>query len=402
MKSVTEETPRFVELGQVTDMRTEPDVQFRMNQGVSKKREQTKIFKLTQVADKANLKLVVGAAYRQVFGRDIAPFVITGNYFTELESKLGNAEINLKEFIQGLGVSSLYIKEFYAPYPNTKVIELGTQHFLGRAPLDQAEIRKYNQILASQGLKGFVNAMVNSMEYGEVFGEDTVPYNRFPTLPAANYPNTQTLYNTLTRQNKTLVVPSFEPGRPLDMMKTPLLESAMANGAATSAKTSLLVASGRSIAPSNGEAVDVRKPARIFRMNPSMTLAETDVVLNAIYGQVMDVFGEQVPDEFRNTKLDSKFRSADLSVREFVRALASSETYARRFHTPYPSAKVVEFLFRHLLGRAPASQDEISQYTMLLATGGLTMAVGTIVGSTEYARYFGEDVVPYHRAAEMP
>ncbi|MFN7660147.1 MAG: phycobilisome rod-core linker polypeptide, partial [Dolichospermum sp.] len=37
-------TPRFVELGAVTEMRTEPDIDFRINQGVTKQREQTKVF----------------------------------------------------------------------------------------------------------------------------------------------------------------------------------------------------------------------------------------------------------------------------------------------------------------------------------------------------------------------
>ena len=110
-----------------------------------------------------------------------------------------------------MGSTSLYIKEFYTPYPNTKVIELGTKHFLGRAPRNQAEIRQYNQILATDGLKGFINAMVNSVEYAQLFGEDTVPYRRYPTLPAANFPNTERLYNQLTKQNDELVVPSFEP-----------------------------------------------------------------------------------------------------------------------------------------------------------------------------------------------
>ncbi|HEY9886904.1 MAG TPA: phycobilisome rod-core linker polypeptide, partial [Candidatus Obscuribacterales bacterium] len=81
----------------------------------------------------------------------------------------------------------------------------------GRAPVDQAEIRKYNQILATAGLRGFIRAMVNSPEYSECFGEDVVPFRRFPTLPAANFPNTERLYNQLTKQNSDLVVPSFEP-----------------------------------------------------------------------------------------------------------------------------------------------------------------------------------------------
>ncbi|MCS6814105.1 MAG: phycobilisome rod-core linker polypeptide [Cyanobacteria bacterium] len=399
-KPMREEVPRFVELGQVTDMRTEPDVQFRINQGVSKKREQTKIFKLTQLVDKANLKVVIGAAYRQIFERDIAPYVTTGDEFTELESKLGNGEISVKEFVQALGTSKLYVKEFYAPYPNTKVIELGTKHFLGRAPLDQAEIRKYNQILASQGLRGFVSAMVNSMEYSQAFGEDTVPYNRFLTLPAANYPNTQTLYNTLTKQNKTLVVPSFEPTPPKDMMRTPLLEQAMAGA---SADKSLVVEAGRSFG-SVGSAVDAelglaRRPARVFRLHPYMTSTEVDSVLDAIYSQVMDVPGGLVPAELRCPDLDDRFRKGGMSVREFVQALACSEVYCQRFYNPYPATKVVELLCRHLLGRAPASQDEINQYNGLLVSAGLRSVVEAMVNSVEYSRYFGDDVVPYKRTS---
>ncbi len=205
-----EATARFVELGQpVNNNRTEPDIEQRKHQGVSAKRMEAKIFKLTGLDDKPALKTLTRAAYRQVFERDVEPYVIR-NEFSALESKLGNGEINLKEFIEGLGCSDLYIKEFYTPYPNTKVIELGTKHFLGRAPKNQKEIQKYNEILASGGVRAFVTALVNSVDYIEVFGEDTVPYRLFPTLPAGNFPNTERLYQQLTKQNDQLVVPSFE------------------------------------------------------------------------------------------------------------------------------------------------------------------------------------------------
>lgn len=407
-----EETPRFVELGTVSEVRTIPDIEFRVSQGVSKKREQTKIFKLTGLEDKTALQVVIGAAYRQIFERDVAPYVAQ-NEFTALESKLGNGEINLKEFIEAIGTSSLYIKEFYAPYPNTKVIELGTKHFLGRAPLDQPEIRKYNQILATQGLKGFVGALVNSAEYAQAFGEDTVPYNRFLTLPAANFPNSQTLYNKLTKQDKALVVPSFEPVKSrMDSTKLPLASLAISSLASETRKVDgskpLFVELGRSFNNGSGQSVEVgvgtsrRKPARIYRMNPGMTQAETALVINAIYVQVLDVFSGQVPAAFRRSDLESKLRNSEISVREFVRALASSDIYVRRFYTPYPNTKVIEFLFRHLLGRAPATQAEIRQYNKLLADGGLRAAVEAIVDSPEYARYFGEDVVPYKRFPTLP
>ncbi|MFY7932834.1 MAG: phycobilisome rod-core linker polypeptide, partial [Microcystis aeruginosa] len=178
-----EETPRFIELGTPSvSIRTEPDIQSRVGQGVTVQREQTKVFKLLTNLDKVAVQNTVRAAYRQIFERDLEPYIINAE-FTALESKLSNAEITVKEFIEGLGCSDLYLKEFYAPYPNTKVIELGTKHFLGRAPLNQKEIQKYNQILATKGLKAFIGAMVNSMEYLQLFGEDTVPYRRFPTLP---------------------------------------------------------------------------------------------------------------------------------------------------------------------------------------------------------------------------
>jgi phycobilisome core-membrane linker protein len=204
-------TPRFIELGAVSTARPTPEVNQRIRQGVSVQREQTKRFKLTNTADKSAIKTVAQAAYRQIFERNIEPYVVKASEFSELESKLGNGEINLKEFIEGLGCSGLYIREFYAPYPNTKVIELGTKHFLGRAPQDQAEIRKYNKILAAEGIRGFIRALVDTPEYAQYFGEDTVPYRRFPTLPAANFPNTEILYNQLTKQSDQVVVPSFEP-----------------------------------------------------------------------------------------------------------------------------------------------------------------------------------------------
>lgn len=209
-KVVKEETPRYIELGTVSSLRTEPEQKFRINQGVSAQRTQTKAFKLIDLSDKVAVQNTIAAAYRQVFERDLAPFTIESD-FTVFETRLSNGEISVKEFIEAIGTSNLYIKEFYAPYPNTKVIELGTKHFLGRAPLNQKEIQHYNQILATQGLKAFVSALVGTEEYAQVFNEDTVPYRRFPTLPAANFPNTETLYNKQTKQDKEIVVPSFEP-----------------------------------------------------------------------------------------------------------------------------------------------------------------------------------------------
>lgn len=403
-------TPRFIELGAVTEMRTEPDIQFRINQGVTVQREQTKIFKLTELNDKPALKVLIRAAYRQIFERDVEPYVVKPE-FTSLESKLGNGEITVKELIEGLGCSELYIKEFYTPYPNTKVIELGTKHFLGRAPENQKEIRKYNQILASQGIRGFIGAMVDSMEYLQVFGEDTVPYRRFPNLPAANFPNTEKLYNKLTKQDSEVVVPSFKTLKArMDNSKMPLMGKAIAqiNGKEQQMAMSKpdLVGLGRSFqnnALSVKENLSAKRPqgARIFRITKGRTPSEIATVINAIYSQMMDIFGE-VPQEYRLSELESKLGNGEISVRQFVKALASSQGYEQRFGSPYPQPKVVELLLRHLLGRVPATQAEISDYGNILSQQGLKAAVEAIVDGEEYARFFGEDVVPYNRFPSLP
>nr|YP_009395184.1 phycobilisome linker polypeptide [Bryothamnion seaforthii]ARW63952.1 phycobilisome linker polypeptide [Bryothamnion seaforthii] len=185
------------------------NIGFKVNQGVSDKRSQFKVFSMNSSDGNADKIQVLRAIYRQLFERDLNTFSI-GDEFYNLEKAFILGDLTVKQLVEKLGSSGLYRKEFYDPYPNTKVIELGTKHFLGRAPNNQAEIRYYNQILASQGLYCFIAKLVNSMEYDTVFGNNTVPYRRFPTLPAANFPNTEKLYNSFTKQSTQIVVPSFK------------------------------------------------------------------------------------------------------------------------------------------------------------------------------------------------
>ena len=199
---------KFINLGQPSEIRSSYNIQQKILQGVTSLRDQNVIFKYRPDASQSRLEQILRAAYRQVFERDIHSLSMNFE-FAALDKAFLSNEITVKELILRLGLSNLYAKEFYAPYPNTKVIELGTKHFLGRAPNNQAEIRLYNQILASQGLSAFINILVQSKEYDALFGNLIVPYRRFPTLPAANFPNTDRLYENLTKQSNSIVVPSF-------------------------------------------------------------------------------------------------------------------------------------------------------------------------------------------------
>nr|WDA98941.1 phycobillisome linker protein [Sciadococcus taiwanensis] len=201
---------RFIELGEVKEVRSNTNIQNRITQGVNSQRNQKVVFKVQNYKNEKEVQIALRAAFRQVFERDIEPYIV-GNEFIKLETLFKDGQIAVKELVEALGTSELYVKEFYNPYPNTQVIEFGTKHFLGRAPKNQAEIRYYNQILAAEGIKGLVSAMVNSGEYEAIFNQNIVPYRRFPTLPAANFPNTEKLYNRQTKQSSKIIVPSFEP-----------------------------------------------------------------------------------------------------------------------------------------------------------------------------------------------
>ena len=198
----------FVTLGRIDEKRSNNSISQRINQGVSSQRDQIKIFVLKELSTQQEKFQILRAVYRQLFERDLNSFTI-GDEFYNLERIFLADAINVQQLVEQLGSSALYRKEFYQPYPNSKVIELGTKHFLGRAPNNQAEIRYYNQILASQGHQYFIETLINSNEYNTIFGSQTVPYRRFPTLPAANFPNTEKLYNTLTKQSNEIVVSSF-------------------------------------------------------------------------------------------------------------------------------------------------------------------------------------------------
>jgi phycobilisome core-membrane linker protein len=381
------------------------------DQGVPALKRQRKIFKQSQSLNRDEFAGLLTATYTQVFDKDFASYI--RNEFSALESKLRNQEISIKEFVRLLGQSELYRRKFHDRYPNTKVVEFAFKHFLGRAVKDQKELAKFHGLLGRSGYKALVNALVDGEEYTRIYGEDTVPYWQYPVLPAANYPNSLQLYNRFTRQDDSLVVPSFAPTRSkMNATQMPMMIGGLA---ALEAKKSEMDASkpmfielGRSFQGASGQSVEVgtsslrRQLERTYRVTPQSGRTEKEVAINAIYRQVMDVFTGIPPSDMRLSEAESKLKNDEISVREFVRRLARSDQYRKRFYEPYPNSKVIELLTKHLLGRAVLSQAEIRTYNTVLANEGLGAAVDLIVGSEEYSKVFNEDIVPYRRYPTLP
>nr|7Y4L_d5 Chain d5, Phycobilisome 27.9 kDa linker polypeptide, phycoerythrin-associated, rod [Porphyridium purpureum]7Y4L_dJ Chain dJ, Phycobilisome 27.9 kDa linker polypeptide, phycoerythrin-associated, rod [Porphyridium purpureum] len=115
---------------------------------------------------------------------------------------------------------------------------------------------------------------------------------------------------------------------------------------------------------------------------------------------IKQVFGNAyVMEEERASfaKQESMFLSGELSVREFVRELALSDTYRRRFFEPCGPYRFVELNMKHLLGRGPISQAEVSQHVQCYVNNGYEAEISSYVDSDEYYERFGEDTVPYEQ-----
>ncbi|NQV10545.1 MAG: phycobilisome rod-core linker polypeptide [Cyanobacteria bacterium] len=118
-------------------------------------------------------------------------------------------------------------------------------------------------------------------------------------------------------------------------------------------------------------------------------------ILRAAYRQV---FGNaHLMEEDLVPVVESLFLQGDFTVQGLVSALALSDTYARLFLEKNGPYRFVELNFKHLLGRAPRNQAEISEHVQCLANQGYEAEIASYVYSEEYVSAFGFDTVPYWR-----
>jgi len=116
-------------------------------------------------------------------------------------------------------------------------------------------------------------------------------------------------------------------------------------------------------------------------------------VVRAVYKQVLGY--QYVMDSERLKSAESLFRNGNLSVREFVRAIAKSGLYRERFFENCNPYHFIELNHKHLLGRAPQNKAEMLQHFMTLQEQGVDAEVDSYIDSNEYQERFGEQGVPY-------
>ncbi|NJP11383.1 MAG: photosystem I reaction center subunit XII [Leptolyngbyaceae cyanobacterium RU_5_1] len=135
--------------------------------------------------------------------------------------------------------------------------------------------------------------------------------------------------------------------------------------------------------------------AESVELRPNATEDDLQAVIRAAYRQVLG--NAHVLESQRLSSAESQLRNGDITVRGFVRAIAQSDLYRSRFFDTASPYRFIELNFKHLLGRAPQDQSEISQHVQLYIGQGYEAEINSYIDSDEYALSFGENIVPYAR-----
>jgi len=381
---------------------------------------------------------VIRAAYRQVFERDITKAY--SQVVCPVEAtQVRQGQLSMREFIRALGRSNEYRRQFYGRFSNSRVVELAFRHFLGRGVSSIEEFRQYFAIVSSKGLGGLVDALVNGMEYARVFGEETVPYLRDLgeeaqesagwgsnrklfrfSAPFEGAPQYITLYASY-RQPFADQHPYGGGNDPIGLNYGAIFPSGTASVSTRPAPFSydsrrILIGNGMR-QPGQMDSAQFRKSTprrvgpKVLRLQqiatggssvprrggqPSIrgTEAATQAVIRGVYVQILGTAGYAGE---RNTVEEIKLENGDISLREFVRQVARSNAFRRRYWSGLYICKAIEVMHRRILGRPTFGRWEIDSYFDTAARSGFYGVVDAMINSREYNETFGEDTVPYER-----
>ncbi|MEO0456732.1 MAG: phycobilisome rod-core linker polypeptide [Cyanobacteria bacterium P01_A01_bin.114] len=397
---------------------------------------------------------VIRAAYRQVFERDIthpyAPAV------AELTSQVKSGLWSMKEFIRQLGKSRLYRRLYYEPYTISRSIELACRHFLGRGLSCMEEFQTCFEVISAQGFPALVDTFIDSEEYADYFGEETVPFLRGlgleaqecriwgPQLdlfkysaPVRKVPQFVTTFASYQQPlpnqhvygvgNDPLEIqfgaifpqetrdPRAQPAHFSEDSRRILIGSGAGNGHGSTNGGANGSVNGSHLgnhlgrAPGSlgrhvlrwesGQVRQVRN-GHLARSTagppPSMNLTHHshEAVIRAAYRQV---FGREVFDTQRQSVAETQLKAGQITLREFIRQLAKTRWFRQMTWEKLYVTKAIEYIHRRLLGRPTYGRREMAHYYDICGRQGFYAFVDTLVDSAEYGDVFGEDIVPYER-----
>lgn len=130
-------------------------------------------------------------------------------------------------------------------------------------------------------------------------------------------------------------------------------------------------------------------------LRPDWTEDDLQAVIRAAYRQVLG--NDYVMKSERLTYAESQLRQGNITVRDFVRAIAKSDLYKKKFLYRNSNTRLIELNYKHLLGRAPHDESEINYHLNISIEKGFDAEIDSYIDSLEYETNFGNNVVPYYR-----
>ena len=137
--------------------------------------EDTPPFEMWPGRSDEEAEAIINAVYRQVLGN---AYVMESERLAVPESQFKRGELSVREFVREVAKSYLYRSRFFDSCPRYRYTELTCKHLLGRAPDGYEEMKAHSNILDEKGFEADIDSYLDSDEYQEVFGEDTVPFLR--------------------------------------------------------------------------------------------------------------------------------------------------------------------------------------------------------------------------------
>ena len=141
---------------------------------------QPMIYNTENLLTESEMDMLIMAAYRQICNEQQMLVSYRQRF---LESQLRAGQISVKDFIRGLALSDNFRRLTYDSNNNYRFVQICIQRILGRDVYGEREKLDWSIVLATKGLKGFIDDLLNSEEYLTNFGENTVPYQRRRKLP---------------------------------------------------------------------------------------------------------------------------------------------------------------------------------------------------------------------------
>ncbi len=385
--------------------------------------DEAKPVRLWPGASTLEVEIVIQAIYRQVFGN---AYIMESERLATLESRFTQGELSVREFVRGLAKSELYRTRFFEACPRYRSIELNFKHLLGRAPENYQETTLHSHLLDTAGYDADIDAYVDSDEYQQVFGEDMVPYYRgYKTQTGKSlvgFTYMSKLLRGSSSSDKDLVegnsarltqailtnTPSrIEPPTNISPSWRPVSDAkdiiARALGVKNKpARPSLPISSK---APLTSQPGDIHRRKQYdglqvlagdpIELCPGFSAEEAEILIRAVYRQVLG--NAYVMESERLQIPESQLKQGRLSVREFIRWIAKSELYRSRFVDNCYRYRSIELNFKHFLGRAPISFEEMKYHSTILDESGFEADIDSYLDGDEYQKIFGENLVPYYR-----